>query len=440
VTLQRLELDSEQEPTEIGPVAEANPWLLSGGEALWIVGSESMGFYKDGNISMLPAKERLGDISRPFLYEGYPAVLERRPEGFIFRIFMDDGWRKKDSWQLGRKVVTSEMENLGVVKIEETIHFFLEVGNTLYYSRDIHQRRDDQDSWKPVVKVDSYWTVFSLGGEPVIFHLDIGKQANTIFTGEKIVGLKQKGAEWRSFFSVSVPMVIEMGVYPISYTGEFAVAFQPPFGKVQVLEVKGNKVEQGRIPWISKIFPFPTGLLTPMFISYSVTFIMPLILAFILSVQMRKYRVCEHVAGTATVHFAPLWRRAIAQIIDLLFLGGPMIAMFILFISKLGDASMFRQILAFILGGFLWMLIGLSLFAFLEGRWGRTPGKWIMKIQVLGTDLKPCGFGRAIVRNLLKFVDGFLNYMIGILLVALSENWQRLGDMAARTVVISVAR
>lgn len=40
------------------------------------------------------------------------------------------------------------------------------------------------------------------------------------------------------------------------------------------------------------------------------------------------------------------------------------------------------------------------------------------------------------MRNALKFVDGFFNYMVGILIVALTENWQRVGDMAARTVVI----
>jgi len=45
---------------------------------------------------------------------------------------------------------------------------------------------------------------------------------------------------------------------------------------------------------------------------------------------------------------------------------------------------------------------------------------------------------RALLRNLLKVVDGFFNFMVGILLVALTENWQRVGDLAARTIVIRV--
>jgi uncharacterized RDD family membrane protein YckC len=42
----------------------------------------------------------------------------------------------------------------------------------------------------------------------------------------------------------------------------------------------------------------------------------------------------------------------------------------------------------------------------------------------------------ALVRNLLMFVDGFFNFMVGILVGALNEHWQRVGDMAARTVVV----
>ena len=63
-----------------------------------------------------------------------------------------------------------------------------------------------------------------------------------------------------------------------------------------------------------------------------------------------------------------------------------------------------------------------------------------MSIRVVGTDLRPCGFGRALIRNLLKLVDGFFNFLVGILLVAFTPEWQRLGDLAARTIVIGAPR
>ena len=87
-------------------------------------------------------------------------------------------------------------------------------------------------------------------------------------------------------------------------------------------------------------------------------------------------------------------------------------------------------------GGFILDAAVLVAFSYLEGRLGKTPGKWLLRIRVLGTDLAPCGFWRALVRNLLTFVDGFFNFLVGVLLVALTENWQHLGDLAARTIVV----
>ena len=86
--------------------------------------------------------------------------------------------------------------------------------------------------------------------------------------------------------------------------------------------------------------------------------------------------------------------------------------------------------------GFGCSVAAFFVFAYAEGKWGVTPGKWVARIRVLGTDLEPCGMSRALVRNLLKVIDGFFNFMVGIMVVALSENWQRVGDMAARTVVV----
>jgi uncharacterized RDD family membrane protein YckC len=88
--------------------------------------------------------------------------------------------------------------------------------------------------------------------------------------------------------------------------------------------------------------------------------------------------------------------------------------------------------------GFAWLVATFFTFAYLEGRWGSTPGKWLCQIRVLGVELGPSGFGRALIRNLLKFVDGFYNFMVGLTVSALSENWQRVGDMAARTLVVRV--
>jgi len=161
---------------------------------------------------------------------------------------------------------------------------------------------------------------------------------------------------------------------------------------------------------------------------------------------MRKHRQCEHENDSIMMPFASLIQRAIAQIIDSIVLFGPLIVFGFFAMSSVFDMeelflkgpSGIYTVLGVILGGLLWVVVCLVAFSFSEGKWGGTPGKWATGNRVLGTDFMPCGFGRALVRNLLKIVDGFFNFMIGIILVALSENWQRLGDMAASTVVINI--
>ena len=97
---------------------------------------------------------------------------------------------------------------------------------------------------------------------------------------------------------------------------------------------------------------------------------------------------------------------------------------------------MLFTLIPLMIGGMLWLLAGVLLFSWLEGKYGATPGKYIFGIRVLGTDLRPCGFFRALIRNILKLIDSFFNFLVGVTTIALTENWQRIGDLAARTIVV----
>jgi len=181
-----------------------------------------------------------------------------------------------------------------------------------------------------------------------------------------------------------------------------------------------------------------------MMIPQLLSILLSLILAFLLTIQMRRHRVPDYTLGAERRAFASLWQRAIAQLVDLIpFVAGfafPMVWMWRMFsdpesVFENGPTFPFKMFGLFI-AAFLWMLIVFLAYSYLEGRYGKTPGKWLVGIRVLGTDLQPCGFGRAFLRNLLTLVDGFFSFLVGALLVALTENWQRLGDMAARTIVV----
>lgn len=68
---------------------------------------------------------------------------------------------------------------------------------------------------------------------------------------------------------------------------------------------------------------------------------------------------------------------------------------------------------------------------------GRTPGKQLLGLRVVHQDGTPVGWGAALLRNLLRFVDMLpLGYCCGLLASLASPRFQRLGDLAAGTLVI----
>ena len=107
-------------------------------------------------------------------------------------------------------------------------------------------------------------------------------------------------------------------------------------------------------------------------------------MAFILTILMRKYRNPVYSNEKNHAFYAPLIRRAFAEMIDIIIVLLPLIIIFIF----------------------------------------------------IGVFISTWGFGRAFLRNILRFIDGFFNYLVGILIIAFTDNQQRVGDMAARTIVI----
>lgn len=75
---------------------------------------------------------------------------------------------------------------------------------------------------------------------------------------------------------------------------------------------------------------------------------------------------------------------------------------------------------------------------FEAGKRGATPGKRIVGLRVVQSTGSPITLGQAVVRNFMRFVDGMplFTYAIGFGSCFASKRFQRLGDLAAGTVVI----
>src|SRR6266545_3443381 len=113
-------------------------------------------------------------------------------------------------------------------------------------------------------------------------------------------------------------------------------------------------------------------------------------------------------------------------------------------ISEMRDleyAGFWRRALASLLDNTVWIfffLLWFNYFAFCEWRWGQTIGKNATGLEVRSVDgSEKLTYGQASIRNLLRLIDFFL---IGELMIAGSRRKQRLGDRAAKTVVVIRAR
>lgn len=102
------------------------------------------------------------------------------------------------------------------------------------------------------------------------------------------------------------------------------------------------------------------------------------------------------------------------------------------------------------LTGFVWqsqtgILLGVLLgfggyFIVQEGLYGQTIGKRAAGIVVVCRDGQPITFGQSIVRNLLRVVDGLFSYALGLAVMLVNDDRQRIGDLAADTIVVRARR
>jgi uncharacterized RDD family membrane protein YckC len=94
--------------------------------------------------------------------------------------------------------------------------------------------------------------------------------------------------------------------------------------------------------------------------------------------------------------------------------------------------------LAWLSGG-VSLLIFLLYFILLEGSYGQTVGKMIVKIKVVRDNGTKIEYADAAVRNILRVIDAipfFIPYLLGAILIWTSDMKQRVGDRAASTVVV----
>jgi len=441
-TLVRTDIDDTSNPETMVSIFEGTPYLLAGEDRLWLISKKTFAYFQDGQHVAIDQPEMLAEFSIPFLLEGRPAVLERWPSELALVVHDGVFWQPRATLPI---VLPDPDCGCGLdwakaVADERGVHVFVEFGDTVYYGL-WNPASDDGIDWELASEAGRDWSPVLWRGEPAVLGVTSRDDSS------RLVGTQRSGNGWSEFLRLDRQNGELVSALNLPESDSLVVLVGSSYSSsVKVLEIDGSSVV--RESWIGEqpedFEQIPSMMAAIMSVQYGATLLFPLILAVILSTMMRRHRVVAYSSGARSVQHASLTRRALAQLVDIAIAAGPVIFTVGLFMRRawsdqVDEPDGFWEAVvagAPIIAAIGWAFLAGLVFTISEGRWGITPGKWLTKIKVLGTDLRPCGFGRALVRNLLKCIDGFFNFVVGIMVVALSENWQRVGDMAARTVVV----
>lgn len=124
-------------------------------------------------------------------------------------------------------------------------------------------------------------------------------------------------------------------------------------------------------------------------------------------------------------------RRAVAVIIDSILLG--IVGYLIASVTGNTTAEGFNLTGAPFV---LLLVVSLAYYIVMEKTSGATLGKMAMKLKVVKLDGGALDWQASIVRNVMRIIDSFFFYLVGAIAVWMSKTKQRLGDMAAHTIVV----
>ncbi|WP_162601387.1 RDD family protein [Occallatibacter savannae] len=138
---------------------------------------------------------------------------------------------------------------------------------------------------------------------------------------------------------------------------------------------------------------------------------------------------------------AGIGSRFIALLVDyLIWIPGILIVgrLFAYFLPSLSAFNKLSEQWAFAIYLFLIFLFNWGYFTLFEAFWnGRTPGKRVAGIRVIERSGRPIGLFESMARNFIRYVDQIpFFYAVGAIAIFVTKDHQRLGDLAAGTLVV----
>jgi uncharacterized RDD family membrane protein YckC len=138
---------------------------------------------------------------------------------------------------------------------------------------------------------------------------------------------------------------------------------------------------------------------------------------------------------------AGIGSRFIALLVDSLIWFAGLLVVIVLIAIFLPGIAAFSEMSAEWAVAIIFILIFLfhwGYFTLFEAYWnGRTPGKRVARIRVIQRSGRAIGLFESMARNLVRYVDQFpFFYAVGVIAIFVTRQHQRLGDLAAGTLVV----
>lgn len=129
--------------------------------------------------------------------------------------------------------------------------------------------------------------------------------------------------------------------------------------------------------------------------------------------------------------FSPVAGYAFSPLVPHVDLQADVASQMVFLSEEIGNQALARYVA--ILAGFITYTI------IFEAWWAATPGKRLLRCRVVAEQGGPCKLGQVVLRNVLRCVELFpgLSLLPTLILIPLTRNRQRVGDLLARTVVVA---
>ncbi len=465
--------------------------LLAEGDRLWAVSTNTVVKIESEKGTEFKPKRLLNRPCEPFLYDGKLAVIDMTKSGTPkLLVLQNNEWDELGTvlvplslpWATvdGKQVLTSpntppkvlsQLNDLKVIAHNGQFHLFLADGSIVAWHKglelatpsalapdnvetavDLSDLKDWEVACPATVRIGLKGKdLFKAGlvdGQPVVI---TSPSSTTVpFQSSSLIGYRRVDGSWKKTAEQQTPGMTELMTVTDgtkTYVGGLSLV-----QTLRLHEVIGNEIHPTGAVVKAPVHPLQQPMKRIVLIGSCVYWPTLLLLAMGLSWLIATYRETSYQFGLTTVELASTTRRGIARVIDYFVYVIPLYLFAMAFgmssqeqmeqnMDKMFDFSqggMLLQLIWVIFGSLLIQLVILVVTSLFQGFWGVTLGKWVCGIRTVRTTLRPCGFLRSLLREILILVDTLFTWtwIPAVLSIAFTSCQQRLGDLAADTIVI----